>query len=337
VPQLEALKLHNGTIYKWNRPCYGVTNGVPHLRIENRYLPSGPTERDEIANLAFWVGLMNNMPEKYKNDWESRSFEDAKENFYKAAMWGIQSGMVWDDQLTSARTLLLEILIPMSRAGLEKLHINPNDIKKYLSVIEKRASGHLTGSRWIVKSYRTFRKKYGREESTVALTAIMNKMRKSGEPVHNWKNATLKDLESVEIRYDVVSNVMSTDLVSVTENDLAELVLKIMEWRNIRHLPVEDPDGKLKGIITKKRLINYLSDHKNDPFSIASDVMNDNPVTISPNDDLKYAMLLMLDQKISCLPVVEDNRLVGILTERDTNVVWKKIRKFDDSGKKTEK
>jgi len=244
--------------------------------------------------------------------------------------------MVWDDELTSARTLLLDILIPMSREGLEKIHINPEDIEKYLSVIEKRAAGHLTGSRWIVKSYRTFRKKYGREEATVALTAIMNKMRKTGEPIHNWNNAALKDLESVEIRYDVVSNVMSTDLITVTENDLAELVLKIMEWRNIRHLPVEGPDGKLKGIITKKRLINYLSDNNNDPFSVASDVMNDNPVTISPNDDLKYAMLLMLDQKISCLPVVEENRLVGILTERDTNEVWKKIKKADGSGNKTE-
>ncbi|CAN5192024.1 glutamate-cysteine ligase family protein [soil metagenome] len=337
VPELKALRLHNGTIYKWNRPCYGVTDGVPHLRIENRYLSSGPTERDEISNLAFWVGLMCNMPESYKNDWESRSFEDAKENFYKAAMWGIQSGMVWEDKLMSARSLLLDKLIPIARQGLENLNINKNDIDKYLSVIEKRASGHLTGARWIVKSYRTFRKKHGREESTVAITAIMNKMRKSGDPVHKWKAAKPEDLENIEIRYDVVSNVMSTDLVTVSENDLAELVLKIMDWRNIRHLPVEDPDGKLKGIITKKRLINYLSDHKNDPFSIASDVMNDNPVTIGPNADLKYAMLLMLDQKISSLPVVENNRLIGILTAKDTNEVWEKIKKLDDSGYRTGK
>ena len=58
VPNLNALRLHNGTIYRWNRPCYGVHNGVAHLRIEQRVLPSGPTLVDEVANAAFFFGLM---------------------------------------------------------------------------------------------------------------------------------------------------------------------------------------------------------------------------------------------------------------------------------------
>ncbi|REL33486.1 CBS domain-containing protein [Rhodohalobacter sp. SW132] len=331
IPKLDALQLHNGTVYKWNRPCYGVTDGVPHLRIENRYLPSGPTEKDEIANLAFWTGLMSNMPEQFESNWQEQSFEDAKENFYKAAMWGIQSGMVWEDNLMSARRLILEILLPMAKGGLEKLKIDSDEINHYLSIIEKRAAKHSTGARWIVNSFRSLRRSYSKEEAAVAITAMMHQKRASGKQLHDWEVVRPEDLKDVKFRYDVVSSVMSTDLVTVTENDLAELVLKIMDWRQIRHLPVEDLNGELKGIITKKRLIRYLEDHKNDPFSIASDVMDDNPITIGPNEDLKYAMLLMLDHKISCLPVVEKGRLVGILTDKDTHEIWEKIKKSDDS------
>jgi CBS domain-containing protein len=331
IPKLKALQLHNGTIYKWNRPCYGISNGVPHLRIENRYLPSGPTEQDEIANLVFWVGLMSNMPDRFKGNWNKFSFEDAKENFYKAAMWGIQSGMVWDGELMSARNLILDLLLPMAKEGLEKRNIDQNDIDKNLSVIEARANSYKTGSRWIVNSYRNLKKELGREEAVVALTAIMFNRRKSGKKGHEWKIAKVKEANDLEIQYDIVSNIMSTDLVTVTENDLAELVLKVMDWRHIRHLPVEDSRGKLKGIITKKRLLRYLNDEKNDPLSIASDVMDKNPFTIGPNDDIKYAMLLMMDKKISCLPVVEKDELIGIITDNDTREVWEKIKKRNAS------
>lgn len=66
VPQLRALRLHNGTIYRWNRMCYGITDNKPHMRIECRYIPAGPSIQDEIANAAFWVGLMKARPENVK-------------------------------------------------------------------------------------------------------------------------------------------------------------------------------------------------------------------------------------------------------------------------------
>jgi hypothetical protein len=189
IPKLEALQLHNGTIYKWNRPCYGVHKGVPHLRIENRYIPSGPTILDEIANMVFWVGLMNNMPKEYREIWNRISFDDVKENFRKAAMWGIQSGMVWDGELLPVRDLIIDKLIPMAKEGLKKRGVNSEDIERYLTVIEERAKGYATGARWIVKSYRNLRKEMDREESTVALTAIMHNRRVSGQPVHEWETA----------------------------------------------------------------------------------------------------------------------------------------------------
>lgn len=327
IPDLRALQLHNGTIYKWNRPCYGVFNGVPHLRIENRYLPSGPTVQDEIANFAFWVGLMSNPPDKFRGNWNQIDFNEVKENFYKAAMWGIQSGMVWDGKLMSARRLILDTLIPMARQGLEKKGINPSDIDSNLEIIRARTENYSTGSRWIVNSYRKLRENLGREESTVALTAIMHYRKLTGKPVHEWGVAKTEEAEKLEMQYDIVSNIMATDLVTVTENDIAELVLKVMEWRHIRHLPVEDNQGKLKGIITKNRLVRYLNNPEKDSLATAADVMDTNPITIGPNDDIKYAMLLMIDKGVSCLPVVEKDELIGIITDKDTQDIWNKMNK----------
>lgn len=331
IPKLKALQLHNGTIYKWNRPCYGVLDGVPHLRIENRYLPSGPTVQDEIADFAFWVGLMSNLPDKYRQIWKRINFEEAKENFYKAAMWGIQSGMVWDGKLMSARRLILEILLPMAREGLEKKGIVQEDIDRNLGIIQARAENHATGSRWIVDSFRKLKGNLERDESTVALTAIMHNRRRSGKPVHKWKIAKIKEAAQLEMQYDIVSNIMSTDLVTVTENDIAELILKVMEWREINHLPVEDTRGKLKGIITKNRLVRYLKDPDSDGQLTAADVMDTDPVTIGPNDDIKYAMLLMIDKGISCLPVVQNDVLIGIITDKDTQDIWNKMKKRSDA------
>jgi CBS domain-containing protein len=137
----------------------------------------------------------------------------------------------------------------------------------------------------------------------------------------------MSEAAELEIHYDIVSNIMTTDLVTVTENDIAELVLKVMEWRNINHLPVEDMSGKLKGIITKKRLVHYLEQPDSDQLATAADVMDKKPETIGPNDDIRFAMLLMLDKKLSCLPVVEKGELIGIITDKDTQEIWDKMKK----------
>ena len=90
VPKLKCLQLHNSTIYRWNRPCYGISDtGKPHLRIENRVFPSGPTILDEMANTAFWLGAMRGMAERYKDIRDHISFEDIRDNFGKSARYGI--------------------------------------------------------------------------------------------------------------------------------------------------------------------------------------------------------------------------------------------------------
>ena len=241
-------------------------------------------------------------------------------------MWGVQSGMVWEGELISARRLILDKLLPLAHEGLQRMNVNGLDIDRHLGVIEQRAEKQATGARWTVKNYRTLRKNHSRDEATVMLTALMHKRRQGGTPVHEWEEVSEAETGHLQIQYDVVSNVMSTDLVTVMEDDLLDLVLKVMDWRGIHHLPVEDAAGKLKGLVTKNQLNRYLQKGGAKPLAVAKDIMTTELVTIRPGDDIKFALLLMVDKGISSLPVVEGGHLVGILTDNDARHLWKKMK-----------
>jgi CBS domain-containing protein len=327
IPRLKALNLHNGTIWKWNRPCYGVTEGVPHLRIENRYLPAGPTVVDEVANLAFWVGLMKAMPDTYRSNWGNLAFEDTKGNFYKAATAGMQSSMIWEGKLVPASQLVTDTLLPMARKGLASVGVTQKETDKYLNIIESRARLGKDGSTWLTRSFRKLKKELNRDEAMVAVTAAMHKRRMRRQPIHQWSLATVKEGREVPFSYDWIGSVMTTDLITVQEEDLVELVAKIMEWRDIRHIPVEDEKGSLTGLITRKNLETHLIKRNEDGLLKAKEIMQTNLITIGPTVDAKYAMLLMVDKKISCLPVVEGDQLIGLITDKDTKEIWQKIQK----------
>ncbi len=325
IPQLKALRIHNGTIWKWNRPCYGIMNGKPHLRIENRYIPSGPTVLDEIANMAFWVGLMKSMPEEYKNIWEKIDFEEVKENFYKAARFGIQTGMTWDNKMMPTQELVLDILLPLAKKGLEKCSILPEDIARYLNVIEGRTRSAKTGSRWMINGFRTLKKKLGRDEAAVTLTAAMHQRRLTQEPVHLWNKVTEEEKKQILVSYDHVNTIMTTDLITAQGNDPIELVACIMDWRQIRHMPVEDINGKVVGILTRKRIDNFLSSPEANLSATAEEVMIKDPFFVDPSCTTQEAMRFMLEKKISCLPVIQNDQLVGLLTDIDMERLHKKM------------
>ncbi|MEZ4984989.1 MAG: hypothetical protein R2795_08140 [Saprospiraceae bacterium] len=161
VPKLRALQVHNSTVYRWNRPCYGISpNGKPHLRIENRVLPSGYTVIDEVANAAFWLGAMTGMAANYKDIREVISWEDVRDNFGKAAKFGIDTNFTWfKDKKINATDLVLKELLPMARKGLEIRQVAKEDIDKYLGVIEARANAHMNGARWQLRAYTQLKKK----------------------------------------------------------------------------------------------------------------------------------------------------------------------------------
>lgn len=147
TPRLKALGLHNGTVWWWNRPCYGVHEGVPHLRIENRVIPSGPTVLDELANAAFFTGLLLALPEEYGDISRLMSFHDAKANFFNAARHGLGAQFNWlGGKSQTATKLILEQLLPLARAGLLRQKIDGRDVDLYLGTLEERARAGQTGA-----------------------------------------------------------------------------------------------------------------------------------------------------------------------------------------------
>ena len=167
VPKLQSLQVHNSTIYRWNRPCYGISDtGKPHLRIENRVFPSGPTIIDEMANASFWLGLMCGLGSAHEDISNKIHFADVRDNFFKAARYGIDSTFTWfNDKKIGACELILHELLPVAKEGLEHRNIPSEDIDRYLGIIEERAKRHTTGARWMLRSYTKFRKEVDKVSS----------------------------------------------------------------------------------------------------------------------------------------------------------------------------
>ena len=325
VPKLRSLQVHNSTVYRWNRPCYGISeNGKPHLRIENRVLPSGPTVLDEVANAALWLGCMIQMHDDVGDIRNKIGFEDVFDNFSKAAKFGIDSKFTWMyDQKIPVVNLTLDELIPRARKGLEMRNVHPDDISRYMDVIESRARDHMNGARWALRSYTKLKKESTEDEALTVLTYAMCVNEKSGIPVHKWKEPELSDLKEYRPSGLKVSAFMTTDLFTVQKDDILDLVIDMMDWRKIRYTPVEDKDGKLVGLITLRLVLRHFLKLRNqDPGSepevtTAKDIMNKNPHTIGPNATIHEAMAIMRDNMIGCLPVVQNGELIGIITETD--------------------
>jgi len=314
TPKLEALTTFNGTVYRWNRPCYGVGNGKAHLRIENRYIPSGPTTLDEMANFAFWVGLMKGRPSKYDDMPAIMPFKDAKANFIKAARTGKESVMTWVDKKISVRELVVNELIPIARKGLKKEGINSKDIDRLLDVIKERAEG-ITGAQWKVANYRNLRKNLKQDDALVAITKLMHKNQATGLPVNKWP--MYEEVPNIYQDAHLVGHVMSTQLFTVDENDLADLATSIMEWKGIHHVPVENTKGELKGLLTWQHLKEYRENKDCDLNCLVSDIMMKNVYIVHPETKILEAIHLMKLQEIGCLPVIQDKSLVGIITIKD--------------------
>ncbi len=321
VPKLRALQVHNSTVYRWNRPCYGISeNGKPHLRIENRVIPSGPTVIDEMANSAFWIGAMMGMGEKYGDITQHISFEDVSDNFGKAAKFGIDSKFTWfKDKKINASDLILKELLPIAREGLKNNKVDNNDISKYLDVIEERAKSHMNGARWQLRAYTKLIKETNRDEALCALTAAIVKNQEDGVPVHKWELPELEILKEYKPSQIFVEEFMETDLFTVQKDDIIELVAEMMDWRKIRYTPVEDKKGNLVGLVSARLILRHLI---RDPklkgkMKMVKDIMIEKPLTIAPNATIIEAMNKMRENNIGSLPVVKNGELIGIITEGD--------------------
>lgn len=316
TPKLNALSVHNGTIYTWNRACYGISdNGQPHLRIENRYIPSGPTVIDEMANTAFWTGLMMGMPEEYNELQDLMSFEKVRENFYKAAQYGLDTNFSWFGETIDAQKLIVEKLIPMAEAGMQKMKVNTDDMNKYLSIIEQRVRLRQTGSNWTQHNFKTLLDKSTPHEANTGITRALYNLSWKKEPVHKWPPLQI-NLGDSHKHFYTVNHMMKTDLKTVKEDDILDLATNVMVWKNIRYIMVEDEQHFLKGLISNRSLVKKLKEgwEKN---LLVKDLMETDLVTVEPSTPTAVAIALMINLNIGCLPVVSEKKLVGLITERD--------------------
>ncbi len=324
APDLGALRLHNGTVYRWNRACYGKIDGVPHLRIENRVLPAGPTIVDEVANAAFFFGLMSGVLEEIGDPREKLDFDDAKGNFYAAARHGLKAQFTWigGETLTAAE-LIRQRLLPLAREGLQVVGIDPGDIDKYLGVIEARVGNTRTGAQWMLDSFAALSKDFESSRNMIErriLGAVLENQH-AGIPVHEWPICEPAAIRAREDEWrrglQRVGQFMTTDLFTVRASDLVDFAASVMDWEKVKHLPVEDDAGRLLGLITHRSLIRLIARGRSGAPVIVEDVMIRDPETISPETPTLLALEKMRENGYGCLPVVDDGKLVGIITQSD--------------------
>ncbi|HLP93246.1 MAG TPA: glutamate-cysteine ligase family protein [Saprospiraceae bacterium] len=324
TPKLRALQIHNSTVYRWNRPCYGISpNGKPHLRIENRVMPAGPTPVDATANAALWLGCMIAMGAQYPDITKHMDFADARDNFLKSAKFGIDSTFSWmKDNKITVKELILKELLPLAKEGLKMRKVKTADINKYLDIIEARTREHKTGARWALRTFTSLIKDITTDEAVTAVTAATIKNQQQNKPVHTWKEASAADIDNWQPGHMKVEEFMSTDLFTVQKEDLVALVAEIMDWRRIRYMPVENSKGELVGLISSRMLLRHFARHTVDPNEeppviTVNDLMIEKPVTVTPETSILEAMNKMREHRIGCLPVVKSKELVGIITEMD--------------------
>ncbi len=315
-PKLKALAMHNGNIYKWNRLCYGVSDGKPHLRIENRYIPTGPTLIDEVANIALWVGLMKAMPTEYKDLPDLMNFKAARQNFYKAAKHGLNTQFEWFDKKVSAKMLLLRDLLPLAERGLQSCGIPDEEIGVFLDIVRQRVKKNKTGSEWMSKNYNRLKKHFTKRRTAFFITQQMLRYQKKDLPVYQWRNISINK-KPCAITDFIVSDVMTSELIVVNENDPILIIKHLMQWNNLKEILVENNDHKLVGIVTLQQL-NLVTSSAYQSESVKTIMQND-VKTISPDVELIKAEEMMKKYKVLALPVISDDKLVGIVTSDHLN------------------
>jgi CBS domain-containing protein len=324
MPSLSALCLHNGTVYRWNRPCYGVHDNVPHLRIENRVIPSGPTVLDEVANAAFFYGMMAGMTEQVEDIRDHLIFADVKSNFLAAARDGIRAQMNWfNDTHLPAQQLILEQLLPLAREGLQEAGIDQDDIDRYLGVVHDRVSTRRTGARWALESLETMKDSGTLDQRMRCIVSSLVDQQSSGKPISEWELAEYSDTQDWRESYRTVGQFMTQDLFTVRPDDIVDFAATLMDWRHVRHVPVESDTGKLVGLVSHRALLRLVAQGRvgKDQRVTVEEIMNRNPITVHPDTPTVDAIRMMREKKLACLPVTRKKKLVGIVTEHDLIVV----------------
>jgi hypothetical protein len=189
IPELPELTLHNGTVYRWNRPVYAVAGGEPHLRVENRVLPAGPTVTDIMANAAFYYGLVHMLAEAERPIWSQMSFAAANDNMVEAARSGLEARLYWPGLgEVPAAELTLRRLLTLAYEGLCRRGVDAVAAERLLGVIEQRCLTGRTGATWQIETVHALEERSGLDRDTALreMTQRYLKLMQTGEPAHTW-------------------------------------------------------------------------------------------------------------------------------------------------------
>jgi hypothetical protein len=189
VPRLDELRLHNGTVYRWNRPVYDIGDGSPHLRVENRVLPAGPTVVDTMANAAFFAGLVRALANQDRPLWTQMSFQAANENFVAGIRGGIDAEVYWPE-IGQVRVVELVVrkLLPLAAEGLRLWEVDETEIGRLLDIIERRCLRAANGATW--QTAEVARREASGESREDALRGMLGAyvaLMHTNEPVHTWE------------------------------------------------------------------------------------------------------------------------------------------------------
>ena len=188
-PQLGEMSLHNGTIWRWNRPVYAVVEGRPHLRVENRVLPAGPSVVDVMANAAFYYGLVRVLAEAQRPVWTRMSFATAAENLHEAARNGMNAHLYWPGVGEApVAELVMRRLLPLAHDGLLRWGISPAVADRLLGIIEQRCLTGRNGATWQTTMVAALRERDGtdRLEALRLMTQRYIELIHTNQPVHTW-------------------------------------------------------------------------------------------------------------------------------------------------------
>lgn len=233
---------------------------------------------------------------------------------------------------------MLEKLLPLAKAGLDRAGIDPKDSERYLAIVDKRARSLHTGSAWQLNSLTKMRGRGTPGARATALVAGLIARQKTDAVVADWELATLSEKDAASTDFQKVSQLMVTDIYSVSPDDPVELVSELMAWERVRYVPVEDDKGRLVGLVSSRGVMRHLTDvtrGASERGAAVNAIMKTELITVTPDTSTAMAIALMKKHKVGALPVVVNGNLVAMLTENE--FVDAATRVLEKQGTSTER
>ena len=246
---------------------------------------------------------MKGRPKDFDDMPSAMDFRDAKANFMKAAKHGASSMMKWRGECLPLRELLAGEFMDIAREGLKKTTVDQAEVDYYLGIIERRIKGQ-TAAEWMIEHYRKLQDEMKSSDALIALTQTIHMHQREGEILEKWPKQLKADAFPSSAKK--LGHIMSTNLVSLSPKDNAELSLRLMKWRDIHHLPVVNENNHLVGILTMNHLRQYWDELENSEQTLlVEDIMVKNVLSGNSHTDISEAIALMKRNEIGCLPVVK--------------------------------